>query len=176
MGYSSIAQAGFILPLFIGTLKGQLAPNAPFYLAVYLVMTFGAFFALAMIRIQRGSEEISAFRGLGKTNPRLALAITIMFASLAGVPLTAGFFAKMISFVHVINTGLYLNWMLPIMIICAAAGFYYYFKVIRSMYWDKPEEGMEAVQVPVISGVMLAAFSVFIVIGGLMPLFINPIR
>ena len=63
-----------------------------------------------------------------------------MFASLAGVPLTAGFFAKMISFVHVINTGLYLNWMLPIMIICAAAGFYYYFKVIRSMYWDKPEE------------------------------------
>lgn len=109
MGYSSIAQAGFILPLFIGTMDGRLAPNAPFYLAVYLVMTFGAFFALAMIRIQRGSEEISAFRGLGKTNPRLALAITIMFASLAGVPLTAGFFAKMISFVHVINTGLYLG-------------------------------------------------------------------
>ena len=45
MGYSSIAQAGFILPLFIGTVDGQLAPNAPFYLAVYLVMTFGAFFS-----------------------------------------------------------------------------------------------------------------------------------
>mgnify|MGYP000563741546 CR=1 FL=1 len=141
MGYSSIAQAGFILPLFIGTVDGQLAPNAPFYLAVYLVMTFGAFFALAMIRIQRGSEEISAFRGLGKTNPRLALAVTIMFASLAGVPLTAGFFAKMISFVHVINTGLYLGWMLPVMIVCAASGFYYYFKVIRSMYWDRTRSG-----------------------------------
>ena len=176
MGYSSIAQAGFILPLFIGTVDGQLAPNAPFYLAVYLVMTFGAFFALAMIRIQRGSEEISAFRGLGKTNPRLALAVTIMFASLAGVPLTAGFFAKMISFVHVINTGLYLDWMLPVMIVCAASGFYYYFKVIRSMYWDKPAENAEPVQVPAISGVMLAAFSIFIVLGGLMPLFLNPIR
>ncbi len=176
MGYSSIAQAGFILPLFIGTVDGQLAPNAPFYLAVYLVMTFGAFFALAMIRIQRGSEEISAFRGLGKTNPRLALAVTIMFASLAGVPLTAGFFAKMISFVHVINTGLYLGWMLPVMIVCAASGFYYYFKVIRSMYWDKPAENAEPVQVPAISGVMLAAFSIFIVLGGLMPLFLNPIR
>ena len=166
MGYSSIAQAGFILPLFIGTVDGRLAPNAPFYLAVYL----------AMVRIQRGSEEISAFRGLGKTNPRLALAITIMFASLAGVPLTAGFFAKMISFVHVINTGLYLGWMLPVMIICAASGFYYYFKVIRSMYWDKPAEDADPVQVPVISGVMLAAFSIFIVLGGLMPLFLNPIR
>ena len=137
-------------------------------------MTFGAFFALAMIRIQRGSEEISAFRGLGKTNPRLALAVTIMFASLAGVPLTAGFFAKMISFVHVINTGLYLDWMLPVMIVCAASGFYYYFKVIRSMYWDKPAENAEPVQVPAISGVMLAAFSIFIVLGGLMPLFRTP--
>lgn len=56
MGYSSIAQAGFILPLFIGTVDGRLAPNAPFYLAVYLVMTFGAFFALAMVRIQRGER------------------------------------------------------------------------------------------------------------------------
>ncbi|MFR4224184.1 MAG: NADH-quinone oxidoreductase subunit N [Akkermansia sp.] len=111
MGYSSIAQAGFILPLFIGTVDGQLAPNAPFYLAVYLVMTFGAFFALAMIRIQRGSEKP---RSAVWAKPiRLALAVTIMFASLAGVPLTAGFFAKMISFVHVINTGLYLDWMLP---------------------------------------------------------------
>lgn len=176
MGYSSIAQAGFILPMFIGTVDGNLAPNAPFYLAIYLVMTFGAFFALAMIRVQRGSEDISAFRGLGKTNPRLALAITIMFASLAGVPLTAGFFAKMFSFVHVINAGLFLSWLLPIMIVCAAAGFYYYFKVIRSMYWDKPSEDDVPVQVPMISGVMLAIFSIFIVLGGLLPLFLNPIQ
>ena len=144
-------------------------------------MIVGACFALAMLRTQRGSEEISAFRGLGKTNPRQALANTIMFASLAGVPLTAGFFAKMISFVHVISTGLYLNWMLPIMIICAAAGFYYYFKVIRSMYWDKPEEGMEAVQVPVISGVTLAAFSVTVMwgatrVGRLLIAFVFPLK
>lgn len=44
------------------------------------------------------------------------------------------------------------------------------------MYWDKPEEDADPVQVPVISGVMLAAFSIFIVLGGLMPLFLNPIR
>ena len=41
------------------------------------------------------------------------------------------------------------------MIVCAASGFYYYFKVIRSMYWDKPAENAEPVQVPAISGVML---------------------
>ncbi len=176
MGYSSIAQAGFILPLFIGVKDGVLAPNAPFYLAVYLVMTFGAFFALAMIRTQRGSEQIDAFRGLGKTNPRLALAITIMFASLAGVPLTAGFFAKMVSFVHVIQMNMFLGWLLPIMIICAASGFYYYFKVIRAMYWDKAPEGTQAVQVPFLTAVMLTIFSIFLVGAGIMPLFLNPIQ
>ena len=44
------------------------------------------------------------------------------------------------------------------------------------MFWDYPAEIAEPVQVPVISGVMLAAFSIFIVLGGLMPLFLNPIR
>ncbi len=175
MGYSSIAQAGFILPMFIGLNNGQLAPNAPFYLAVYLVMTFGAFFALSMVRIQRGSEQIDAFRGLGKTNPRLALAITIMFASLAGVPLTAGFFAKMFSFIHVIQTNMFLGWLLPIMIVCAAAGFYYYFKVIRAMYWDKAPEGVEPIKVPFLTAVVMTAFSIFIVVAGLMPLFMSPI-
>ena len=42
------------------------------------------------------------------------------------------------------------------------------------MYWDKPAENAEPVQVPAISGVMLASFSIFIVLGGLMPLFLNP--
>ncbi len=166
MGYSSIAQAGFILPLFIGTVDGQLAPNAPFYLAVYLVMTFGAFRPCHDPHPARERGNFRVPRSGQNQSPRLALAVTIMFASLAGVPLTAGFFAKMISFVHVINTGLYLDWMLPVMIVCAASGFYYYFKVIRSMYWDKPAENAEPVQVPAISGVMLAAFSIFIVLGG----------
>ena len=60
------------------------------------------------------------------------------------------------------------------MIVCAASGLYYYFKVIRSMYGDKPAENAEPVQVPAISGVMLAAFSIVIVLGGLMPLFLAP--
>ena len=172
LGYSSIAQAGFILPFFITNEQG---PNdyAGLYLAAYLVMTFGAFFALAMVRTQRGSEAIDAFAGLGKTNPRLAFAITVMFASLAGVPLTVGFLAKFTSFVYVITSHQYLSWLLPIMIISAASGFYYYLKVVKAMYWDaQPEATSNAkIHVPVISGVVLVICTLTVLLGGTIPLF-----
>ncbi len=177
LGYSSIAQAGFILPFFVTyetyepSLNTTIAPNAALYLAIYMVMTFGAFYALALVRTQRGSDEISAFRGLGKTNPILALSVTIMFASLAGVPLTAGFLAKMYSFLHVIGLDQYRAWLLPIMVICAAAGFYYYFKVIRSMYWDKPQDDDQSLSISPITLVVLVACSLFLTVAGIMPLF-----
>ena len=143
LGYSSIGQAGFILVFFI-KLQPTIVNPVFNYLLAYGIATLMAFFALATLRMQRGSEEISAFRGLGKSNPRTAFMITVSFASLAGVPLTAGFLAKLSSFQALISTLTLpqhiLYWLLPIMIICAAAGFYYYFKVLRAMYWEKPQE------------------------------------
>lgn len=143
LGYSSIGQAGFILVFFI-KLQPTIVNPVFNYLLAYGIATLMAFFALATLRMQRGSEEISAFRGLGKSNPRTAFMITVSFASLAGVPLTAGFLAKLSSFQALISTLTLpqhiLYWLLPIMIVCAAAGFYYYFKVLRAMYWEKPQE------------------------------------
>lgn len=157
LGYSSIGQAGFILVFFVN-LGSNIVPETTYYLLAYLLATVPAFFAAAMVRTQRNSEEISAFRGLGKTNPRTAFLITVLFASLAGVPLTMGFIAKLNSFQafveinSVMTTEEYacgtLIWLLPIMIICAAAGFYYYFKVLRAMYWEKPQPGDKPLQVP----------------------------
>ena len=143
LGYSSIGQAGFILVFFV-RLHASLVSEVWFYLVAYGLATIAAFAAITQLRIQRGHEEISAFRGLGKTNPRTAFLITVSFASLAGVPLTGGFLAKLYSFRslwHAMNQWESLGyWLLPIMIICATAGFYYYFKVLRAMYWEKPAE------------------------------------
>ncbi len=179
LGYSSIAQAGFILPFFlthwltVHDLREFGGAQAVTYLAIYLVMTLGAFYALCLVRVQRGSEEISAFRGLGQTNPRLALAVTIMFASLAGVPMTAGFLAKFISFVHVILFASYSAWLLPVMIVCAGTGFYYYFKVIRAMYWEKPLPEDKPLQVPVVTGLVLGISSAILVVAGILPFIIT---
>lgn len=173
LGYSSIAQAGFILPLYLGGNNDYIV----FYLATYLLATMGAFFALAQVRLHRGSDEISAFRALGKTNPLLAFCVTVCFASLAGVPLTAGFLAKWYSFATVVGVSLkalpsLMYWMLPIMILCASAGFYYYFKVIRAMYWERPLDEDKPMCVPLTTAIVLGICTAALVVGGTAPLFV----
>lgn len=173
LGYSSIGQAGFILIFFVG-MGERLASQVFFYLLMYGLATLPAFFAIAQLRMQRGHEEVSAFRGLGKTNPRTAFLITVLFASLAGVPLTGGFLAKFYSFralVHVSLQGMNIGWwLLPIMAICAAAGFYYYFKVLRAMYWEAPQEEDAPVRFSPVCTAVLALGAVALVAAGTLPL------
>lgn len=175
LGYSSIGQAGFIIVLYLGMHHlGSFGMQLFTYVSAYVLATSAAFFAVAMVRTQRGSEEISAFRGLAKTNPRTAFLITVSFASLAGVPLTQGFLAKMYSFVTLINvSGIWAGifWLLlPIMVVCAAAGFYYYFKVLRAMYWEKPLEGDKPLQVPGVTATVLTVIAVMLIVLGVYPL------
>ena len=175
LGYSSIGQAGFILVFFLN-LRGPVIGMVGSYMLAYTLATAAAFFAVAMVRTQRGSEEIAAFRGLGKTNPRTAFLITVCFASLAGVPLTMGFLVKMYSFVVAINVlGAWsgLCWLLPIMVVTAGTGFYYYFKVIRAMYWEKPQPGDQPLQVPVCTAVVLTACVIALIYLGTLPMFVQ---
>ncbi len=174
LGYSSIGQAGFILAFFLNMGHAQLLLSNVFnYLLAYTLATVAAFAAIAMVRTQRGSEEISAFRGLGKTNPRTAFLITVSFASLAGVPLTMGFLVKFQSFVALLNAmrnWSNIGWVLPVMILCAAAGFYYYFKVLRAMYWEKPQADDKPLCVPGVTAGILTACAIALIALGTLPL------
>lgn len=141
LAYSSIAHAGFLLlALAAGSPETETAISSAqvvsFYLATYLLMTLGVFFILAQVRIQRDGENITDFNGLGKTNPVLAMALTVLLAALAGVPLTAGFIGKFLVFSLAVESGLWLG--VGVAFIAAAAGFYYYFNVIRAMWWTTP--------------------------------------
>ena len=174
LGYSSIGQAGFILVFFLSMHTG-IRTLVYEYLLAYALATIPAFYAVAMVRTQRGSEEIAAFRGLAKTNPRTAFLITVSFASLAGVPLTYGFIVKLTSFVSAISTIQRWEsfcWLLPIMIVTAATGFYYYFKVLRAMYWEQPEPGTPALRVPLCTGIVLSLCALGLIILGTRPLLI----
>ena len=113
-----------------------------FYLATYLIMTLGVFFILAQVRIQRDGEIITDFNGLGKTNPMLALALTVLLAALAGVPLTAGFIGKFFVFSLAVEAQLWVG--VGIAFIAAAAGFYYYLNVVRAMWWADPRRSRPA--------------------------------
>lgn len=176
LGYSSIGQAGFILIFFL-SLRSGLYTQVWFYLLAYGVATIGVFYAVAQVRMQRGHEELSAFRGMGKTNPRTAFLISVSLASLAGVPLTGGFLAKLSSFRVLLGTAQGCSgmvcWLLPIMIICATAGFYYYFKVLRAMYWENPREDDAPLHFSPIAIGVLTVGALALIISGTAPLLIG---
>ncbi|MCB1235107.1 MAG: NADH-quinone oxidoreductase subunit N [Verrucomicrobiae bacterium] len=142
LAYSSIAHAGFLLMIVAAAPKSgapdALSPAAAvaFYLAAYLAMTLLAFIVMTVVRTRQDSEEIAAYRGLGKTSPFLAFCLLIAMASLAGIPLTAGFFGKFFAFALAIRAEL---WTLVVLAaVGAGAGFYYYLRIVAEIYWRDP--------------------------------------
>jgi NADH-quinone oxidoreductase subunit N len=171
LGYSSIAHAGFLLlALACGISPGPDSLGSvqvvSLYLATYLIMTLGVFFILSQVRIQRDGENISDFNGLGKTNPTLALALTILLAALAGMPLTAGFIGKFLVFSLAVKAELWAG--VGVAFIAAAAGFYYYLKVVRAMWWSEPGE-RAPVSLPPISKACVALLTVATLVFGVWP-------
>jgi NADH-quinone oxidoreductase subunit N len=171
LAYSSIAHAGFLLlALAAGTSGTDVTLGSvqvvSLYLATYLLMTLGVFFILAQVRIQRDGEDITDFNGLGKTNPTLAMALTILLAALAGVPLTAGFIGKFFVFSLAVDAGLWAG--VGVAFIAAAAGFYYYLKVVRAMWWAEPGE-RASVSLPTISKACVALLTVATLVFGVWP-------
>lgn len=163
LAYSSIAHAGFLL-MGVGSL-GYIAVS--FYLGTYLLMTFAAFYILALVRDQENSDLIDAFDGLGKRNPLLAACLTIAMAALAGIPLTAGFWGKFFIFEAAIGADASW-WLLAAAFMSVAAGFYYYLKVVKAIYWNAPRDETP-LHVPVITRAVLAVLTVAILVFGIWP-------
>ena len=137
-----------------------------FYLATYLIMTLGVFFILAQVRIQRDGERIHDFAGLGKSNPLLATALTILLAALADIPLTAGFIGKFMVFSLAINAQLW--WGVAAAAIGAAAGFYYYFNTIKAVWWTEATN-TTPVTLPAISKLCVATLTIATLFFGFWP-------
>lgn len=169
LGYSSIANAGFILmALAARTDTSEMSETSlsssevvMFYLAIYLIMTFAAFFILAVISRHTGSDDIAAFEGLGTRNPLLAFMTTIVIGALAGIPLTAGFLGKFLAFQVAVSAGLWVP--VSLGFIGVAAGFFYYFQIIRAMYWRNSLDESPIVVRPV-SLYVIATLTVLLVV------------
>ena len=133
LAYSSIAQAGFMLFALYSN-NSFSKEGILLYSAAYSFATIGVF----AILIKMKDYTFEGYNGLAKTQPVLAAANTIFLLSLAGIPLTAGFFAKyyMLTSVLQSHNGFI---MVIIAVLFAAVSVYYYFRVIQAMYFKQGE-------------------------------------
>jgi len=131
LAYSSIAQAGFMLFALL-TLNSMAREGIILYVAAYSLATIGIF----AILIKMKDYTFDGFNGLAKSQPVLAAVNTIFLLSLAGIPLTAGFFAKYYMLAALLQTGKFF-WLVIFAILCAAISVYYYFRVIQAMYFKE---------------------------------------
>lgn len=167
LAYSSISHAGYML-FAIVAIGAQSASSIFTYAIAYSLSSVVAFGALILVRRSRGSDQFIAFNGLGKSNPLLALLVTVAMLSLAGIPLTAGFIGKFMMFGAVMQD--YHIALLILAVINAAIGVYYYLHVVVNMYFRKAEEGEDkAIEVPINFTAVLIFSTILTIIIGIYP-------
>jgi NADH-quinone oxidoreductase subunit N len=137
LAYSSIAHAGYAL-IGIAVLSRQGVASMVLYLFVYIITNLAAFGIVLTFGRIAGSDEISAYAGLSRRSPWLALAILVTFLSLAGMPPFGGFFAKFAVFAAAVDARLI--WLAVIGVLNAIIGLYYYLSVLKVVYLYRSED------------------------------------
>jgi NADH-quinone oxidoreductase subunit N len=153
LGYSSIAQAGYLMvglaamgvfPAWSSLPYGLLAQSGVlFFLASYALTNLGAFIAVIAISNKIGSDDIPDYAGMAKRAPVLALALTLCLISLIGMPPAAGFMAKFYIFRAAVMNDLL--WLVIIAVINSVISAYYYLRVVKVMWFG---EAASAEKVP----------------------------
>ncbi len=132
LAYSGIAQLGYVVAALAGTTTAGLR-YAIFYLGAYTFMNLGAFMVVALLsRDHEEGSRLGAFAGLGHRNPWLAAAMTFFLLSLAGLPPTAGFTAKILILASTVGAGY--AWLSAVLVIGTAISIYVYLKIVFTMY------------------------------------------
>lgn len=161
LAYSSIAQAGFMM-FALFAVNDVAKEGLLLYAAAYSLATIGIFAVLTKM----DDMTLEGFNGFAKAQPLLAALLAIFLLSLAGIPLTAGFFAKYYMLSAVVKTNHYIG-LVIIGVLFAAVSVYYYFKVIQAMYFK--EGNISFAPVSNSFKYLLLADAVIIVVLGIYP-------
>ncbi len=148
LAYSAIAQIGFmLLALTAGVVSGNTLSagnaysSALFYMAVYVLTTLGTF-GLILLLARQGfeCEDISDLAGLNARSPWMAGVMAVFMFSLAGIPPTAGFFAKLSVLQALLTTNqAHHIWLAVFAVLVSLVGAFYYLRIVKVMYFDEPQ-------------------------------------
>ena len=174
LAYSTIAHMGFML---LGLLSGVIGGNklnaadaysaALFYIIVYTLMTLGSFGMLLFLsRAGFDCETLDDMRGLSKRSPWYAFLMMVIMFSLAGLPPTAGFYAKLAVLSAAVSAGQL--WLAVAAVVLSLVGAFYYLRIVKLMYFDEPKDGV-AVEGPREMRALLSANALVLLLLGLLP-------
>ena len=138
LAYSTISHVGFLLlGILAGNAEGYAA--AMFYIITYALMATGAFGMIILLsRAGFEADEISDFKGLNQRQPWYAFLMLILMFSMAGVPPTVGFYAKLSVLQAVIH--LDMVWLAAVAVFFSVIGAFYYIRIVKVMYFDEAED------------------------------------
>ena len=164
LAYSSISHAGYMV-LALLAMNASAPASLLYYTTAYSVSSITAFAILLLISHKTGNDDIKSFNGLAKRNPFLAAVTVVAMLSLAGIPPTAGFFAKYYIFSSAIQNG-YIGLVL-LAILGSLIGVFYYFRVIIAVF--KTEDETQEIAVNPLFGILLALTSLAALVLGIAP-------
>ena len=136
LAYSTISHMGFLLlGVLSATIDGYGA--GMYYVVVYVLMTLGSF-GLIQVLAREGfeAEELEDYRGLNQRSPWHAFLMLLLMFSMAGIPPTVGFYAKLTVLQAVVHAGLW--WLAVVAVVFSLIGAFYYLRVVKLMYFDEP--------------------------------------
>jgi len=160
LAYSSIAHVGYIMIGIVASVNGRFdraLSSVLFYLLAYTFMNIGAFGILIFMKREGvKGDNLEDFTGLSRRAPGVALAMLVFLFSLAGIPPTAGFAAKLSIFYAAVQGGYYT--LVVIGILNSAVAAYYYLRVIVVMYMQEPstQEGFSGTSPLLWAGIFIA--------------------
>ena len=169
LAYSTIAHMGFvILGVLAGTKEGY---SATLFYTITYALTALAGFAVIMLLSRKGYEadQISDLKGLSRRHPWYAFLMMIVLFSMAGIPPTVGFYAKLIVIQSIIDAGLV--WLATYAVVLSVIGAFYYLRAIKVMYFDQPDDAPKAekADVAIDFNILLSANSLALVLLGIIP-------
>jgi NADH-quinone oxidoreductase subunit N len=182
LAYSTIGQMGFmLLAMFSGVVGGNTmtAANAwsaaMFYVITYAITTLGTF-GIVLLLARQGfeAEEIADLKGLNRRSPWYAFVMLLLMFSLAGIPPTVGFYAKLVVLQALLGGGMgslggnAAIWLAVIAVLFSLVAAYYYLRVVKVMYFDEPTDTAPIVATPDMR-VALSVNGAFVLILGIVP-------
>jgi NADH-quinone oxidoreductase subunit N len=168
LAYSSIGHAGYMLVALICILisgKNEAFSSLYYYFVAYLFASTGVFAIVQTVAKDRGADQ-RIWSGLHKRSPFLAFGLSVFLLSLAGIPFTAGFIGKFTILVDAFGNNLY--WLAGMMLLTTVISYFYYFRVIRQMYWKQDNTNINQ-HVPWTTGAVVVITLLGTFLFGVMP-------